>query len=383
MTNINLDQVIPFSERQMQSPFTPKGTLPFGELVSDHMFLMDYSNGEWHSPRIVPYGPLEIVDTKNYQNRVHVMPNTATLHYCQTVFEGAKAFQHPNGELYTFRIDENCKRLNHSARKLCMKEIPPEVQSKAINTLLDIERLWMPQQDNASIYIRPFIFGTGGFLGVKSSVDYIFCTFLSPSGSYFPGGFEPIKLMLTDKHKRVAPKSVGTAKTGGNYAASLEAAEKAKGLGAKQVLYMDVTDRFIEETGAMNVYMVTKDQEIIIPEFTDTILESITSRSFLELGDRLEYPVFQEKVLALDFVIDIALGEITENGGLGTAATVAPVGTQIIDIGERKRTRLREMIVGDGQVGPVSKKMYDLLTGIQTGRYEAPKDWVKKVERRL
>jgi branched-chain amino acid aminotransferase len=144
-----------------------------------------------------------------------------------------------------------------------------------------------------------------------------------------------------------------------------------------------VLNRFIEETGAMNVYMVTKDQEIIIPEFTDTILESITSRSFLELGDRLEYPVFQEKVLALDFVIDIALGEITENGGLGTAATVAPVGTQIIDIGERKRTRLREMIVGDGQVGPVSKKMYDLLTGIQTGRYEAPKDWVKKVERRL
>ena len=373
--------LLPKSER-LQQQFEQKEPLGFGGLVSDHMFLMDHSNGEWHSPRIVPYGPFEVVDTANHVNRVNVMPNMATLHYSQTIFEGVKAFQHPDGELYTFRLDENVNRLNHSAREMCMAEIPEEVQLEGINALLDVERLWMPQQDNASIYIRPFMFGTGGFLGVKPSSDYVFCTFLSPSGAYFPDGFSPIKLMLTDKHKRVAPKSVGTAKTGGNYAASLKAAERAKEFGAKQVLYMDATDRFIEETGAMNVYMVTRDGEIIIPQFTDTILESITSRSFLELGDRLGHPVLQEQVSALDFVTDIALGEITETGGLGPEATVAPVGSFIMDLGERKRTRVREMVVGDGQVGSVSTEMYALLTGIQTGEVEDTKDWMQKVERR-
>lgn len=348
--------------------FKPEQSLSFGKLRSDHMFVMDYSDQEWHSPRIVPYGPFQ-----------DFMPGAAALHYGQEVFEGAKAFQHPDGEIYMFRLDENAHRLNHSAEIVCMPKIPEEKQIEGIEALLDVDRLWFPQQEGASLYIRPFMFATEDLLGVRASNDYRFCVILSPSGPYYSGGFEPIKLLITNKYHRAAPGGTGSGKVAGNYAASLRSAELAHQYGAKQVLYLDVNGKFLEEAGAMNHYQVEQRGEeamIIIPKFTETILQSITSRSFLELGDRLGCSVRQEDISLYDFQQRLLSKRITEAGGLGTAAVVSPVGSYLLEDGGR------EIMVNDGQVGPVSRKMYELLTGIQYGRLEAPEGWLRKVERK-
>ncbi len=352
--------------------FRPTEPLPFGKLRSDYMFLMDFNPEEsWHNARIVPYQPLNL------------FPGATVLHYAQEIFEGEKAFKHPDGELYLFRPDQNAARRNSSAEICCMPEIPVEYQIQAKKALIDMDRLWYPEQEGASIYVRGFSFGTEDTLGVKPSSTYTYCVMLSPSGPYYPEGFNPIKLLFTDKFKRAGPKGTGQAKTGGNYNSSLRAGQRAKEVGAKQVLFMDVDDKYIEEAGAMNHYHVTRDGEIIIPEFTDTILESITSKSFMELSAsrRLHYPVRQERILSLDFIADVALKEIVEAGGLGTAAVVSPVGSYVLDFGNRQRTRQRELMVGDGKVGQITREMYELYTGIQTGKEEAPESWLDLVEK--
>ena len=346
-----------------KEPFYVDKPLPFGKLETDHMFTMKYNSGEWHSPMISP--------VENFS----IHPNAITLHYAQEIFEGAKAFEHPNGELYTFRIDQNIKRLNKSAEIMCMPNVQEKIQLEAITSLLDVERLWFPKQEGASLYIRPFMFGTSPSLGVKESESYTYAVVLSPSGPYYPEGFNPIKLLLTSRFKRVPTGGVGKAKTGGNYAASLRAGRAAKEVGAKQVLYLDPTNQFIEEAGAMNHYHVTDKKEIIIPKFTENILESITSKSILSLEDRLGLEVRQEEIPIKKFLIDLKYKKIIEAGGLGTAAVVSPVGAYISD--------QREVIkVGDGKVGSVTGWMYELLTEIQTGKVEAPEGWLKHIERK-
>lgn len=348
-------------------PFKPTEQLPFGKLRSDHMFLMDYSEGEWHSPRLVPRQPIKL------------KPGASVFHYGQEIFEGAKAFQHPDGEIYTFRLDQNCQRFNNSAEIMAMPPIPVEDQLQAIHSLIDIDRLWFPQQAEASLYIRPFMFSTTDALGVKPGKDYLFCVILSPSGPYYSQGFNPGKMLLSNRFRRVAEKGTGKAKAGGNYGASLRAGEFAKKLGCQQVLYLDARDEFLEEYGAMNHFQVTREGKILIPEFTDTILESITARSFLELGERLGHPIEQARLSASDFVQGLLEKKITEAGGLGTACVVSPVGSYMIDLfGEIKD---KPLVIGNGQVGPISQKMYGLLTGIQYGKLEAPKGWLHQVER--
>ncbi len=351
--------------------FKPTKPIGFGQLESDHMFVMDYhlpkretdySKGEWHSPKIMPMQPFQI------------HPRSLVLHYAQEIFEGAKAFQHPDSELYAFRIDKNAKRFNRSAGIMCMPKIPVKDQLQGIEALLDVDRLWFPQQEEASMYIRPFMFATTPSLGVKAGNDYRFCVLLSPSGPYYSEGFNPIRLLLTEEFKRVPPKGVGQAKAGGNYGASLRAGRRAGNFDAKQVLFLDVYNHHLEEAGAMNHYHVTRQEEVVIPQFTDTILESITSRSIIELRKRLGLHVKQENISAIDFLFGIASGRISEAGGLGTAAVVSPVGEYISDQGDIIR-------VGNGQVGPISRKMYRLLTGIQNGRFEAPEGWLFKVRR--
>lgn len=356
-----------------REPFVPEGRLPFGELRSDHLFLMDYSDGQWHSPRIVPYGPyLKLPGSDQYG---------------QKTFEGTKLFRHIDGELYSFRLRDTAYRHNHSSRLACIPEIPEEDQITAIEALADVDRLWFPMGkdgaslDGASLYVRPYTEATEDFLGVRPSTEYLYGVFLSPSGSYYPEGFNStVTFYLTNKFKRVGPKGMGSAKFTGNYGASLSAGEAAHLLGAKQVLYTDVNDEFLEEAGAMNHYHVTDKGEIIIPEFTDTILRSITSRSFLSLEDRLGHPVIHKKIKVKDFLKDLKEGGIVEAGGLGTAAVVSPIGRYIQDIDDKLPP---EMTVGTGEIGPVSKKMYELLTGIQTGRIIPPDpSWLKKVERK-
>ncbi len=357
-------QLKPKSERRTE-PFKPSQPLPFGKLRTDHMFVMDFEDGEWTNPRIVPYEPISI------------LPGAIVLHYGQAIFEGAKAFQHDDGEIYTFRLDMNAKRMNRSADILCIPNIPEETQIEAVHALIDVDRLWFPQQEGASLYIRPFIFATQDSLGLHVSTTYKFMVIVSPSGPYYPKGFtKPIKLLITKKFHRAAPGGTGNAKAAGNYAASLQAGKFAKKFGASQVLYLDVTNTYIEEAGTMNHYHILKDGTVVIPEFTDTILKSITSQSIMSLSDRIGIKARQERVKLEDFIEGIKSGNIIEAGGFGTAAVVSPVGEYVFE----DETSL---IVNNNEVGEYSKRIYDYYTGVQTGRIEAPEGWLKKVERRI
>ncbi len=357
-------QLKPRSERRA-APFRPQGTLPFGQLRTDHMFLMEHENGAWVNPRIVPYGPLSLA------------PGAVALHYSQEIFEGAKAFLHGDGEIYAFRIDRNAARMNRSAEGMCMPAIPPADQVEAILALLDVERLWCPEQEGASLYIRPFMIGTQDLLGVKPSDRYLFCVFVSPSGPYYPTGFqEPVKLLITKRFHRAAPGGTGAMKTGGNYAASLRAGEVAYKLGAVQVLYLDASDRYIEEAGSMNHFHVTRGGRLVIPSFTDSILRSITSESVMELGAAgLGVEVRQERIELESFIAGVRDGSVTEAGGFGTAAVVSAVGAYVFEDG-------KELRVGDGRIGKHTHHVYEVVSGIQRGLRPAPAGWLFKVPRR-
>lgn len=353
---------IKYELKSKRSSLIKDKPLGFGVLRTDHMFLMDYSDNKWHSPRIVPYSDLSLP------------PGAMCLHYGETIFEGIKAFKHNDNEIYIFRVDKNAERFNNSAEMICMPKIPVEDQMQAIEALVDVDRNFFPEVKDSSLYIRPFMFATEDCLGVRPSKYFTYCIILSPSGPYYQQGFEPIKLLITKEFHRAAPGGVGTAKTGGNYAASLMAATKAASFGAKQVLYTDVNNKTIEEAGSMNHYHVTKDNEIIIPKFTDTILKSIIAISIMELASRMGYKVKQETIYLDKFIEKIKNRFIIEAGGVGTAAVVSPIGSYIFDDG-------KEIIVGDRKIGEVSRKMYNLITAIQRGEEKAPEGWMFKVSR--
>lgn len=362
--------------------FKPEGKLPFGKLRSEHMLSMEYLDGEWRSPRILPYGPIEIIIDGE---KTHLLPGSLVINYGLGSFEGAKAFLHEDGEIRTFRIDQNAHRHNYSSGKIKLPSIPVEDQIQSIEALLDVDRKWVPQQEGASMYIRPLTIAVDDKLGVHAGEHCLYVVFLSPSGPYFPQGFNSGAMLLSDRYKRVAPNSAGDGKIIGNYSNSILPGSIAEMLGAQQVLYLDVHNKYLTEYGAMNHYQVTTEEEIIIPEFNDTILKSITACSFLELAEELGHPVRQEKISVINFLIGLYSKRITECGGLGTAAVVSPVERYLLDFNGKKSSPLEEVlpevVVGNGGIGPVSRKMYELYTGIQYGRIEDKKGWLKKVER--
>ncbi len=352
-------------EAQRKLPPAPGAELGFGALRTNHMFLMDYSNGEWHDARIVPYGPLSLA------------PGAVCLHYGQTLFEGAKAFRHADGEIYLFRFDENAKRVNVSAEILCMATMPTHLQEEAVHRLLDVERAWCPSLPESSLYIRPFMIATQDILGVQASNTYTYCIILSPSGPYYSGGFsKTIRLLISSSFHRAVDGGTGAAKAGGNYAASLRGGEYAKKRGCAQVLYLNAANTHIEEAGAMNHYHVEKDGTFIIPEFSDSILRSITSLSVLELAQQGIVKARQEVVPLDSFLARIVSGDIIEAGGFGTAAVVSPVGSYLLENG-------KEYIVGDGNIGPHSLALYKHISGMQNGTIPAPEGWMRKVEHYL
>ncbi len=341
----------------------PSGPLPFGALRTDHMFVVEYKNGAWIDPRIVPYEAFSI------------MPGAVCLHYGQTIFEGAKAFPHADGEIHLFRVNKNFARLNHSARIICLPEIPEDLQREGLLRLIDLERDWCPREPESSLYIRPFMFGTTDTTGVKPAVDCTFCIFLSPSGPYYKGGFSnPVRLLISRQFHRAVSGGTGTSKCGGNYAASLRAAAWAESHGAAQVLYLDASNTYIEEVGTMNHYHVLKDGTFIIPEFNDSILRSITSESVLELADMGRIRARTERIELEAFLDGIRNGDIIEAGGFGTAAVISPVGSYLLETGET-------FTVGDGKIGKHSHALYTLYTDIQNGRAPAPAGWLTKAPR--
>ena len=341
----------------------PPGVPPFGALRTNHMFVAEYERGAWTDPRIVPYEPFSI------------MPGAICLHYGQTIFEGAKGFRHADGELYLFRVDKNFARMNHSANIICLPEIPVELQREGLLRLADLERGWCPEEPESSLYIRPFMFGRSDVIGVKPSASCVFCIILSPSGPYYHGGFsKPLRLLISTRFHRAVSGGTGSSKCGGNYAASLRAAAYAESKGASQVLYLDASNRYIEEVGTMNHYHVLRDGTFVIPEFNDSILRSITSASVLELAAMGRIKARCERIAVEDFMAGIKAGEIIEAGGFGTAAVVSPVGSYLLESGE-------VVTVGDGQIGEHSRALYKMYTDMQNGRAPAPEGWLVKVPR--
>ncbi|MFC0263337.1 branched-chain amino acid aminotransferase [Fontibacter flavus] len=287
--------------------------LVFGKSISDHMFVADYKNGEWTDLRIEPYAPL------------HLMPANSTLHYGQSIFEGMKAYKNEAGEVLLFRADANQKRLNESAVRMCIPEIPAEIFMEGLTTLLDLDRAWIPNKLGHSLYIRPFIFATDDYLGVRPSETYKFMIFTCPVGDYYS---KPVSVKVEQKYTRAAEGGTGFAKAAGNYAASLYPALQAQKLGYDQLLWTDgKTHQNIEESGTMNVMFMINDTLITAPTHTGTILKGITRDSVLKIAKEMGYTVEERFLTVSELENALKKGALQEAFGTGTAATIAHIAT--------------------------------------------------------
>ena len=334
--------------------------LPFGTFFTDHMFLMDYRKGEgWINPRIVPYGPLSLE------------PSAMVFHYAQEIFEGMKAYRTSEGEVLLFRPEENIRRMNASAERLCIPDIPEDIFLEALKALVGLDSEWVPKDPDTSLYIRPFIIATDAQVGVHASHTYLFSIIACPVGSYYPGGMNPVKILIESEDVRAVKGGTGYTKCGGNYAASLRAGEKATAAGFSQVLWLDgVERRYIEEVGSMNV-MLKIGGRVVTPSLTGSVLPGITRKSCMAILKNMGIEV-EERQISIDEVLEAARnGTLEEAWGTGTAAVVSPIG-EISYEGERFE-------VGGGKIGPVAQKLYDTLTGIQWGKIEDSFGWTVKV----
>jgi branched-chain amino acid aminotransferase len=338
-----------------------ENNLGFGTIFTDHMFNMDYNPDEgWHNPRIEPYQTL------------NMDPATMVLHYGQGVFEGLKGYRTQTGGVQLFRPMENVRRLNRSSRRLCIPELDENFVLEALKQLINVEKKWVPGAEGTSLYIRPTIIATDPFLGVRASFTYRFFIILSPVGAYYPEGFNPVKILVTRDFVRAVRGGVGEAKTLGNYAASLLAGDKAHEEGYTQVLWLDgVEQKYIEEVGAMNIFFVI-DDEIITPMLSGSILPGITRNSVIKLGKSWGLNVSERKISIDEVLAAHGDGKLKEVFGSGTAAVISPVGE--IKYGDTRIT------IGDGVVGPLSRRFYDSLTGIQYGKADDLFDWIVPVQ---
>ncbi|MGY6522764.1 MAG: branched-chain amino acid aminotransferase [Mongoliitalea sp.] len=285
--------------------------LLFGQTISDHMFVADYENGEWTNLRIVPYEPLRL------------NPANATLHYGQSVFEGMKAYKNDAGEILLFRADANQKRLNASAQRMCIPEVPEEVFMEGLYKLLEIDSEWIPQKPGYSLYVRPFVFATDDYLGIRPSQKYSFMIFTCPVGHYYA---KPVSVKVEQTYTRAAEGGTGFAKAAGNYAASLYPALLAQQQGYDQLLWTDgKTHQNIEESGTMNVMFVVNDTIITAPTHTGTILKGITRESVLILAKEMGYVVEERFMTVSELEKLLQAGKLTEAFGTGTAATIAHI----------------------------------------------------------
>lgn len=335
--------------------------LGFGDIFSDHMFMMDYEAGKgWINPRIEPYGPLSID------------PAAMAIHYGQQIFEGLKAYRGREDGVYLFRPRENFKRMNRSALRLCMPELPIEDAMAGMKSLVLLDREWIPRSPGTSLYIRPTMFATEPHLGVRPSKSYLFYIIIGPVGAYYKEGLNPVKIYVEDVYVRAARGGTGEAKTAGNYATSLLAAEKAKEKGFTQVLWLDAAERkYVEEVGTMNMFFVI-DDEVLTAPLDGSILPGVTRDSVLRIVRDWGLKV-TERALAIDEVVAAAKsGRLQEAFGTGTAAVISPVG-QITFKGE-------DHIVAGGKMGSLSQRLYDEIVGIQYGEREDRYGWLERID---
>ena len=334
--------------------------LGFGKIFTDHMFVMDYAQDKgWYNGRIIPFGPIPL------------HPASTVLHYGAEIFEGMKAYRAADGSIRMFRPMENIKRLNTSAERLCLPQLSEEGALHILNTMVELEKDWVPHSEDTSLYIRPFLFGNDPHLGVHAVKEATFVVICCPVGAYYAEGINPVKIAIEDTDVRAVRGGTGYAKCGGNYAASLRAGQRAEEQGYTQVLWLDGVERkYIEEVGAMNV-MFKINGKIVTPALSGSILPGITRKSCIELLKDWGYTV-EERPISVDELFNAAAdGSLEEAWGTGTAAVVSPIG-QLYYQG-------KAYTLCDGKIGEVARKLYDNLTGIQWGKLPDAHGWSYKV----
>ena len=352
---------IKFVKTQCPKEKPDPSNLGFGHIFTDHMFVMEYDpeNG-WHDQRIVPF------------ENISLHPASTVLHYGSEVFEGLKAYRRADGKVQLFRPIENIRRMNNSAERLCLPQIPEDMAFEILTEFVKCEQDWTPSKEGTSLYLRPFMFGNDESLGVHTVHHVTYMIIASPSGSYYKEGINPVKIMIEDQDVRAVRGGTGYAKCGGNYAASNRAGERAEKKGYSQVLWLDGVERkYIEEVGAMNV-MFKIAGEIVTPKLTGSILPGITRKSCIEVLKDEGYTV-NERLLSLE-ELEGAMenGTLEEAWGCGTAAVVSPIG----ELSYKDQV----FTVNGGKIGPVTQHLYDTLTGIQWGKTEDKYGWTVQID---
>jgi branched-chain amino acid aminotransferase len=333
----------------------------FCNFMTDHMVDICWSEaGGWHRPRIQPYGPIELD------------PAAAVLHYGQEIFEGLKAYRHADGSIWTFRPDANGRRLQTSAARMALPELPVEYFLESLKALISVDADWVPSEPETSLYLRPFMFGKEAFLGVRPAKKVAYYVIAGPAGSYFAGGVAPVNIWLSEHYSRAGRGGTGAAKTGGNYAASLVAQNEAYANGCQQVLFLDSTsNQYIEELGGMNVVLVYKDGTLATP-LSDSILPGITRDSILRLAEDRGHRIERRPITIDEWRAGYENGDIVEAFACGTAAVVTPIGM----------IKAANFTIGseDAVAGELTMSLREELTDIQYGRRPDTHNWMYRLD---
>lgn len=331
----------------------------FGTYFSDHTAVVDWTEEDgWKDARVEPYGPISLD------------PAASVLHYASEIFEGLKAYKHPDGGVYTFRPRANARRFNRSAERMALPQLDEEVFVQSLEEVVSKDTLWVPEGEGESLYLRPFMFGTDVFLGIRPSKAVSYRVIASPAANIFGGEIRPVKIWVSRDYVRAAPGGTGAAKTGGNYAGGLVAQKQAVEKGCQQVLFLDpLHDNAIEELGGMNVFLVRSDNTLVTPELTGTILEGVTRDSIIQLARDRGLAVEERRISLDEWAAGAKEGSITEAFACGTAAVVTPIG-QLLD-GE-------ETITMEGDF-TVTSALRNELVGIQTGTVEDRHGWMHQL----
>ena len=341
-------------------PKPEQNALGFGKYFTDHMLVIRYTEGRgWHDGVIQPYQDFSLD------------PAAMVLHYGQAIFEGMKAYRGENGAIHLFRPTANLERMNRSAERMCMPQLPVAEVFEALKQLLRLDQEWIPSTRGATLYIRPTMIATEAALGVRPAKEYIFFVILSPVGAYYPEGFNPVKIFVTDTYVRAVPGGVGHVKTAGNYAASIMAAVEAQRQGFTQVLWLDAVERrYIEEVGTMNIFFVIND-EIITPPLGGSILPGVTRDSVLQVLRDWGHSVSERRISIDEVMAAQEQGTLQEIFGTGTAAVISPVGSL--------HYKDKDCLVNGGKTGVLSQRLFDEIQDIQYGRKPDQHGWVVRL----
>ncbi len=333
----------------------------FGQYFTDHMVAIDWTpEQQWHNAQVRAYGPLTLD------------PAASVLHYGQEIFEGLKAFRHADGSIWSFRPEANGERLQRSARRLALPELPVDAFVESIRQLVKTDAAWVPSGGESSLYLRPFMIANEAFLGVRAAQKVAYYVIASPAGAYFKGGVKPVSIWLSREYSRAGKGGTGAAKCGGNYAASLLPQKEAYANGCAQVLFLDGEHgKYIEELGGMNVFLVKRDGSVVTPELSGSILEGITRLSVIQLLRDRGVSVAERRIEVAEWIDGVRSGEIVETFACGTAASISPIGV----------LKGSDFSVGDADApaGELTMSIRQELTDIQYGRKPDTHGWLTRL----